>query len=346
MKSFFSLLIVFCILFTALYSSELNSKYYSAEGMYYNGEYSEALKNYQTLLSLSDKSYANYEKILFRVISILKDSQKNEDNNMLKIYCKKYQKDYPSGQYSSNVETLVAKTDKIEIVTRPPKNPDRFHEKSVVVPHPTQVKKNIEKNTESKKISKTNFPTESLNGRFQNGFWVKYKLNNFLMGSIKYDQLTYAVSNASHRGNKLKCNLIVIYENGFEKLTMIYKVVFKDLTHYSIKDVTVKISGRRQSTVDSNITGGQLPIGLLTLKDLKKASGLVDTYSKIVNGKKIECYEFKHDSGNLSLASETTYSTQIPIMGCYYIKARNPNYTFYEFELVDFGYSGGERLAY
>ncbi|MCK5685681.1 hypothetical protein KAJ27_16225 [bacterium] len=347
MKLFFTFLLICSILSVSIYSSELNSKYYSAEGMYYNGAYSEALKNYQTLLSLSDKSYANHEKILYRVISILKDSQNADDKDLVKMYCKKYLREYPAGNYSITVEKLVFDTDKVNVVKNAPEIPVQPYVKPVVIKKPELVKKTPVEKIKSPDISNTTLPTESLKGRFQNGFWVKYKLNNFLAaGSIKYDHLTYAISKASYSGNKLKCNLIAIYENSFEKLIMVYKVVFKDLQHYSIQDVTVKMSGRRQSTVDSNITGGQLPIGLLTLKDLKKICILTNKYNKIVNGKNIECYDFKYDSGNLNLASETIYSTQIPIMSCYYIKARNPNYTYYEFELVDFGYSGGERLAY
>ncbi|MCK5686258.1 hypothetical protein KAJ27_19145 [bacterium] len=351
-KKIILLLLLTGILFVNSYAFELDSEFYKAEGLFVNNEYNTALSVYKTLLNFSDKTWKYHEKTLYRIILILDKLDSTKNGKKVVMYRKLYLRHYPFGKYISNVKSDT----KTEIIIK--------HK----LPEARKKSGNKEKNSGIIQAKSC----ETLHKRFKSGYWVRYEFEN-MKGSFKYNRMTFALKDVKSSGRGLNCRMLVRYENKFEKMDMIYKIHFKDLENYTIKDVKVKKPGRREKRYDNIGNQDKVSIfssgspdyndssrtgSLNTPTNLDEASIFACSKEKLeldgefiknslinCGGKKIMCHEYKYDDNVILMKGKAIYSPEIPITGIYFLKGRNPRtYKDFEIKLVDFGYSKGNYL--
>ena len=356
-KRIIILLLFVSVLCGNAFTLELDSEFYKAEGLFINNKFPTALSLYKTLLSFSDKTWKYHEKTLFRIISSLNEIDSEDSEKQIRMYCKFYLEHYPYGKYVSDVKSL--------------KSGKQFEEVVQKKHSLTQTKDKSEVRTKTNEIVQSK-SCETLQKRFKSGYWVRYKFEN-MKGSFKYNRMTFALKDVKSSGRGLNCKMLVRYESKFEKMDMIYKIHFRDLENYVIKDLKVKKPGRREKSYDNIANQDKVSIfssGSPDLNDssrngsgnipanLDEASIFACSIEKLeldgefikkamikCGSKKILCHEYKYDDNVILMKGKAIYSPEIPITGIYLLKGRNPQtYKDFEIRLLDFGYSKGNYL--
>ena len=336
MRKLFILVLVFVVINSgSSFCVDLQTEYFTAEGFFHNEMYGKALNLYQEVLSGCGEKFKYHRQTLKRIIMIMYNQNRNK--SIIRQYCFLYKSMYPTDEYTETVSKILNESGPSST-----KNVDKPKE-VVTKQKPKDInasKKDVFSAAHFKKL-------DSVVNRFQEGFWVKYEIDNLQEYEISgnYDKLTYAVLQSDVMGSKVNCKLLVLFEGPFKTLQLIYSVSFRNIDDYYVKEVTVRVQGQRTKEENSGHYKDNLPLGAAKYSKLMEDCTKGKSGYRNVKGNNIQFVEFNYDV-DPAKKGYVFYSPQIPITGFISHKGKNPkNYTNFMIKLIDYGYSGGTSLA-